>query len=214
MRRAIGGGGMMGGPRSVLFLGPCGAGKTAMVQRLCHHRLVSSVTSMQVGRYDYKANPEAALSAAVVDFPGHERLRGGVAGELSRAERVVFVLDCSSLSAQVPGGAELLYDTLSDPSLESCKGLLLACNKSDLRAVKLSRVKTLLQREIDNLRSTRGTLGTQGIEDQLSGTVALGRPGQPFIFDVDCPCEVTMVTCSVKEDDLGAVRDFVSASVH
>ncbi|CAM9742330.1 unnamed protein product [Choristocarpus tenellus] len=208
--------GMARGSRSgVLLLGPCGSGKTAMVHRLCHNRLVSTVTSMQAGRFEYRADPSTGASpfSPLVDYPGHERLRGGVAEELTRVERVVFVLDCSNLTAQVAAAAELLYDVLTDSTIESCEGILLACNKNDLRTVKLSRVKTLLERELDNLRGTSGTLETQGGEEQHLGAMSLGRPGQPFSLDIDSPCEVSMIACSVKDDNLGAVRDFIAATM-
>lgn len=201
--------------KGVLFLGPCGAGKTAMMHRLCHDRLVSTVTSMQTCKYVCKVQQQgegkngSGTSTSLVDYPGHERLRGGVRDELRRAERVVFVLDGSSLASEISAGAELFYDVLSDPSMEGCRGLLIALNKSDVKEAKPTRAKSLLQKEIEKLRGTRGTLGTQGEEDDLPAALALGRPGQPFNLEVDSPCEVFISPCSVKDGNLGAVVDFL-----
>lgn len=218
----IGGiGGVRGGSGNkrkglVLFLGPCGSGKTTMCYRLCHGELAPTVTSMQACTYDGSRLSEGGgpSPAFLVDYPGHERLRGGVREELRRADRVVFVVDGSCLAAQIASGAELLYDVLTDPSLEACRGLMIALNKSDIKEAKAPRAKTLLQKELDKLRGTRGTLGTQGEEDDIPVLVALGRPGQPFSLEVDSPCKVVITACSaVKDGGLDPVVEFVRASV-
>lgn len=205
--------------KGILFLGPCGAGKTAMMHRLCHDRMVDTVTSMQACTYLYRDNysnrarsRSGGPSTALIDYPGHERLRGGLGEELRRAERVVFVLDGSCLASQVSAAAELFYDVVSDPSMDSCKGLLVALNKSDLKEAKATRAKMLLQKEVEKLRGTRDTLGTQGEEDDLPTAMVLGRPGQPFSLEVDSPCEVVMTTCSVKNGSLDGLVDFMGGS--
>lgn len=205
----------------VLFLGPCGSGKTAMCYRLSHGgepaaSIVSTTTSMEACRYPCSpGRSSSAATALLVDYPGHERLRGGVGQELRGADRVVFMLDGSCLAAQVAAGAELLYDVLADPSLEGCRGLMLALSKSDLKEAKASRAKMLLQKELDKLRGTREMLGTQGEEDDMPAAMTLGRPGQPFSLEVDSPCEVVIAGCSVvKEGGLESVLEFVRASLH
>lgn len=223
----------------VLFIGPCGSGKTAMCYRLSHGggqpaaaAPATTVTSMEACRYPCSNSTltelggggassssarrsSSAAAALLVDYPGHDRLRGGVGEELLGVDRVVFMLDGSALAAQVAAGAELLYDVLTDPSVEGCRGLLIALSKSDLKEAKASRAKTLLQKELDKLRSTRGMLGMQGEEDNMPVAMTLGRPGQPFSLEVDSPCEVSVAGCSVvKEGGLDAVVDFVRASLH
>lgn len=218
----------------VLFIGPCGSGKTAMCYRLSHGggqpaAAAVTVTSMEACRYPCSTSTLVELgggsssvrgssstaAASLVDYPGHDRLRGGVGAELRTVDRVVFMLDGSALAAQVSAGTELLYDVLTDPSLEGCRGLMIALSKSDLKEAKVSRAKTLLQKELDKLRGTRGMLGMQGEEDNMPVAMTLGRPGQPFSLDVDSPCEVMVAGCSVvKEDGLDAVVEFVRASLH
>lgn len=227
--RKVGGGGIGGGGLAkrkgvVLFLGPCNSGKTAICYRMSHDHLPSTVTSMQACTYEYKlegggsdggggGRRSSGPSASMIDYPGHERLRGGVSEELRKADRVVFVLDGSCLAAQIAAGAELLYDVLTDPALERCRGLLLAVNKSDVKDVKVARAKTLLHKELDKLRGTRGTLGTQGEEDDIPVALGLGRPGQPFSLEVDSPCEVEIVACSAKDGSLDPITKFVGASL-
>lgn len=230
--RKVGGGGIGGGGSAkskgvVLFLGPCSSGKTAICYRMSHDHLPPTVTSMQPCTYEYKVKEGGGSgggggggsgrgsgpSASIIDYPGHERLRGGVSEVLRRADRVVFVLDGSCLAAQIAAGAELLYDVLTDPALERCRGLLLALNKSDIKDVKVVRAKTLLCKELDKLRGTRGTLGTQGEEDDMPVALALGRPGQPFSLEVDSPCKVEIAVCSAKDGSLDPVTEFVRASL-
>lgn len=68
---------------------------------------------------------------------------------------------------QVRAGIEMLYDILTDANIEHIKGLIIACNKSDLtgQAVKPDKVKASINKELDRLRTTRGTIGTHGIHD-------------------------------------------------
>lgn len=70
----------------VLFLGPCGSGKTAMCRMITHGEIAPTVTSMQCVKYDGSRVIAGAgpSSVTLVDYPGHERLRGGVREELRR----------------------------------------------------------------------------------------------------------------------------------
>jgi Signal recognition particle receptor beta subunit len=58
-------------------------------------------------------------------------------------------------------GSEMLYDILTDGSLERSKGLVIVCSKSDIsgKAVKPDKVQTAITKELERLRTTRGTLG-------------------------------------------------------
>ena len=58
-------------------------------------------------------------------------------------------------------GSEMLYDILTDDSLERSKGLVIVCSKSDIsgKAVKPDEVQTAITKELERLRTTRGTLG-------------------------------------------------------
>jgi hypothetical protein len=43
-----------------------------------------------------------------------------------------------------------------------------------------------------------------------SGSIPLGRQGQSLDLNMDCPCEFSIITCSAKTGDVGAVRAFIS----
>lgn len=56
------------------------------------------------------------------------------------------------------------------------------CNKSDEKEAKSSdRVKVILQREIDSMRKTSGTISEAGLSEQ--GNKVLGVDGHVFSFD-------------------------------
>ncbi|KAG5176343.1 signal recognition particle receptor beta subunit-domain-containing protein [Tribonema minus] len=151
-------------------------------------------------------------SVTVTDFPGHERLRGGLRGELATSTAVIFMLDGTDLSSQVRLGGEMLYDILTDSSIERCKGLAIGCSKADLKVAKPDRVRAALTKELEQLRTTRWSIGMQGEEDtgRPNSFIPLGRQGQPLDLVVDCPCPLTVFTCSVKGEGLNAVRDFIA----
>jgi methylthioribose-1-phosphate isomerase len=72
---------------------------------------------------------------------------------------VFFLFLTSSLLIQVRLGGEMLYDVLTDPAIERCAGIAIACNKSDLKTVKPDRVRAAITKELEQLRNTRGTVG-------------------------------------------------------
>jgi Signal recognition particle receptor beta subunit len=74
---------------------------------------------------------------------------------LYRSSLLLFVFE------QVRIGSEMLYDILTDGSLSKSKGLVLVCSKSDIsgKAVKPDKVQAAITKELERLRTTRGTLG-------------------------------------------------------
>ncbi|CAM9154417.1 unnamed protein product [Phaeothamnion confervicola] len=200
-------GGLCGGRRdagrghTLLVVGPCNSGKTALCYRLAHGGLPETVTSMKPQEYPCPVPFGADRPVTIVDFPGHERLRGGLRAELRRAAAVVFLIDGADVTSQLRPAGELLYDVLSDPAASRWRGVLLLAGKADLRAAKLARLKAALAAELDKLRETRRSLSAEpdshGGDNGDDGGVLLGRPGTAFDLDVDAPCPVTMGSCSV-----------------
>ncbi|CAM9335424.1 unnamed protein product [Chrysoparadoxa australica] len=197
-----------GRSRMVLLVGPCGAGKTLLLHTLCSGKGVETVTSMKPSQM---ALEQGTKTVTLVDFPGHQRLRPGLGEALARAAGVVFVIDCSDLGKQLGPTAELLYDILTHSSMESSRGLLVACNKADLKASKPAKVLALLQRELEKLRETRATMALHGDEqdDRAGAGVPLGRQGVPLDLAVDSPCPVQAVSCSASHAQVDEVSDFV-----
>lgn len=86
--------------------------------------------------------------------------------------------------------------------------MMVACNKSDAAgAASPQAVQSALEKELTQLKKTRSSLETEGDDEQDLSQVPVGREDAPFSFDVDAPCAVTFVKCSVKS---GSVNELVS----
>jgi len=204
-------GGGMGGPKgdSVLLLGNVRAGKTSVFYRMLHGDAVATVTSMAATERAISFGAgEGAAKANVIDFPGHRRLRGGLAAALRRAKAIVFVVDAATVAADLTHIAEFLYEVLTDPSVGAARPpLLVACNKQDARLAKApEKVRSMVEREMSELQSTRSSM-----EEEGGGALAsLGREDEDFDFDEDSPCSVRFVGCSAADAQIDAVREFIA----
>eukprot|EP00953_Heterococcus_sp_UTEX-ZZ885_P020814 11645-Heterococcus_DN1.PRE.1 len=111
--RALLGGFARGGARgkSILLVGPCGSGKTQLLHKLCCNEHVTTVTSMSVAALHVQRNGQAIAdqssssnsisgAVAVIDYPGHERLRAGLKRQLASSAAVLCVIDTSDLTNQ------------------------------------------------------------------------------------------------------------------
>jgi signal recognition particle receptor subunit beta len=204
----VGGG---GGPKgdSILLLGNVRAGKTSVFYRMLHGDAVATVTSMAATERAISFGAgEGAAKANVIDFPGHRRLRGGLAAALRRAKAIVFVIDAATVAADLTHIAEFLYEVLTDPSVGAARPpLLVACNKQDARLAKApEKVRSMVEREMAELQSTRSSM-----EEEGGGALAsLGREDEDFDFDEDSPCAVRFVGCSAADAQIDAVREFIA----
>lgn len=200
---------------TIMLLGPCGAGKTAIFFKLLHDASPETVTSMRESEEPGSLTSEAtgrAVAFRIVDFPGHERLRGEWRGRLEegRLAGVVFVVDAAELSAQsVRPAGEFLYDILTDELMDNGPPVLVACHKADVQGAKApARVKTLLTQELERLRKTRGTTD---LGEESSHSVPLGRTGQTLNLDVDAPSELSFAATSLK--DMAALETFIARAI-
>jgi signal recognition particle receptor subunit beta len=183
-------------------LGCCGSGKTRLCYKVCTGDDVDTVTSMEA--HSLQMELPSSRSVEVVDFPGHPRLRSGLAKELQSAHCIIFVVDSAALASTARAAAEMLFDVLTDPAIERCKGLLVVCNKSDKAPGRDSRVRAALTRELEALRGTRGTVA--GSDDNF---LPLGRHGQPLDLNIDSPCPLSIDTCSALSGNVSCVSNFV-----
>lgn len=193
-------------PPAVLLLGPCGGGKTLLFHRLTEGAVVESVTSMAAS--EGRVALAGGGGRAVVDFPGHPRLRQSLAAALERSVGVVFCFDASDAAATAKAAAELLYAVLT---AEKCGApILVLCTKADSGAPVKSpaRARLMLSNELETLRKTasaNASLGEAGPAKAL-----LGKPGQFFSFESHAPCDVSFEAFSGKTGDLDAVRAFIA----
>ena len=137
-----------------------------------------------------------------------ERYMGSVRG-------VVFVLDASEASflSQRTETAEQLMDVLTclagpKRGLQLC----VACNKADHgpKAHTVEFIRKRLEKEVEQLRTTRKTLGEE------SNVTALGSEAQPFSFEGMHKArrwQTQFVSISALEGEIGAVASFIRKAV-
>lgn len=191
---------------SILIVGPCGSGKTSLFYRLLSSKDGSDMWCETVS--SMRKNAGMVGRESLVDYPGHYRLRGGLASELKGCKKVIFVVDSSAMAQQSKAAAEILFQVLTSGA--KCP-LLFVCNKTDKATAKTpQRVKLTMMNEIETLRKTANTMETTG---DGASSVALGQQGQFFDFDKHSPCPVTFLPFSLKnDDDLSPITRFIATS--
>ena len=221
LTKCLGFGGAGGGSSSkadgkgdcVLFVGACGGGKTAMFQTLRSNEvfLDRTVTSMDVNetRTEVRSTKLGkSRRVRLVDLPGHPRLRAKLDRYAPGAEVIVFVVDAVDFTTQRRAVAEHLFEVLSHPAVQRRRcPLLIACNKSEkITAHPADFVRKRLEKEIEALRATQGTLADTSGE---SGAGVIGKDGVEFAFDHLTRNAVSAAACAVAGDDLESVREFI-----
>ena len=192
------GGGSKKKQPAALLLGPSNAGKTLLFHRLVNNELEETVASM-------KSCEGIVDNKLLVDVPGHRRLRNEVTKELTRATKIVFMVDAADATRQAKGAAELLYEIFCQ---DSRPPLLILCNKRDRPGAKTpARVKLTLASEIETLHKTAKTMGSTGDDQQQVAPIDTG--GKFFSFESHAPCACTFLAYSAREDKLDAVREFL-----
>ena len=103
-----------------------------------------------------------------------------------------------------------IYEVLTNSSVASAQPeMLIACNKSDAADAKSpEKVKSLLEAELEQLKSTSTSLGDIG--DEEDGIIKLGEEGKDFTFE-DSPIPITFTACSATKGDFKAIDAFVRA---
>ena len=198
----------------VLITGACGGGKTAMFQTLRSGEvfLDRTVTSMDVNEARIEVRSETlgkSKRARLVDLPGHPRLRAKLDRSANGAKAIVFVVDAVDFTSQRRAVAEHLFEILSHPVVQKRRcPIMIACNKSEkITAHPADFVRKRLEKEIEALRTTRGTL-----EDTVGeglGSGAVGLDGAEFAFEHQRSNKTEAVQCAVAGNDLESVREFI-----
>ncbi|KAG1782651.1 signal recognition particle receptor beta subunit-domain-containing protein [Suillus placidus] len=184
---------------ALLLVGPSDAGKTAMLSTLAFTGTLPSHTSLQVNTSIMPLSPVGIL--AVIDIPGHPRIRDQFQEHLVNARAVAFVVDASTISRNGSAVAEHLHHVLhaitSLPPSHLAPALLILANKCDLMKtatssgspteVAISRVRTILERELEKRREAQSSgmgvegLGAEGERSDMGG-LDCSSPGGVFKF--------------------------------
>ncbi|WWC69623.1 uncharacterized protein I206_103566 [Kwoniella pini CBS 10737] len=177
------------GPTTVLLVGPSDGGKTSIFANLVHNSYPQTHTSIQPSITTFPSsspfNDGQTKQVRLIDIPGHPRLRDELKKYIKDASAVVFVVDIQALVRNAAAIAEELPPILIALSnisvaqnlIEPLKLQILA-HKTDLLARSTSpslksppdipessistardRVKSILTREMDRMKSARGGSG-------------------------------------------------------
>lgn len=204
-------GGGLGGKRrrgeSLLLLGQCGAGKTALFFRMRDDVEVQSVSSLKTVRDKFTIKGiENSPVLDVIDCPGHQRMRGRATELLNDAKCIIYLVD-SEDKPRLKDVAEHLYELFTNPQvLELHTPILLALNKTDLTTARTDKfIVDELDREIEIMRNSRAAT----LEGQDSADSYLGVDGEKFKLMVHAPCPVQTCRISIKKQTLDPVYDFI-----
>ncbi|KAF5219987.1 hypothetical protein ECC02_006996 [Trypanosoma cruzi] len=192
---------------TLLLIGLCGSGKTALFAQLVAQKCVSARTSMQPNRavmtrrqlssHKEEEEEESSFSApsrfsnganasqVVVDFPGHRRLRDSLLSAVEEAMSVVVVVDAVTIQDDRQEGAqalaELIFSVFTSSAFYGVQRVLVACTKRDeLTSYSAKAVRKLLEAEITRfVTSRRGDL--QSLDSILnSARVVVGHKKSKF----------------------------------
>ncbi|TDH68700.1 hypothetical protein CCR75_004592 [Bremia lactucae] len=202
--------------KTALLLGPRHAGKTSFLHFVRDGKHVETVSSMKEKTYNFSVHPkynpdkfDAELT--VIDYPGHERLRSRVTEFYPITSCIAFFVDASDVPS-FRKAAEFLYDVFANKKInDQAPPIMIVCNKSEITtAASPQAVRDALEKELTQLKTTRSSLEIEGDEDEQDRLqVPVGRDAVPFQFDVDAPCDISFIKCSVKDADIEEVVRFI-----
>jgi len=193
-----------------LILGQCGSGKTSIFFRLREGTEVQTVSSLKVLKDSFELQPQEDAEkfgpVEVVDYPGHQRLRGKAAEMLKEARCILYIVD-SEDKQRLKDVAEHLYEILTHPDiLELHTPILLACNKVDLATARPEKfILDEIEREMEQMRTSRAAT----LEGQDQADSYLGIDGEKFKLLEHSPCPVQMCRISAKKLQLEPLYDFL-----
>jgi len=197
--------------QSLLLLGQCGAGKTALYYQLKDNttevKFVSSLTAnrekivIKVGDSEEELGP-----IDTIDYPGHQRFRGRQADLYGDAKCIVYLVD-SEDKQKLKDAAEHLYEILTcEEVIELHIPILLCCNKIDLPGARTEKyILEEIEREMEQMRASRGAT----LEGQDQADSYLGVDGEKFKLVEHSPCPIEICRISIKKPELEPVYDFL-----
>ncbi|KAF5358154.1 hypothetical protein D9756_001314 [Leucocoprinus leucothites] len=198
----------------LLLLGAPDAGKTSLMTALVYDQSIPTHTSMQTNYSVYAPSPNKTFR--VVDVPGHPRIRNQFQEHLLNAKAIAFVVDASTISRNGAAVAEHLHvvfhSVTSLPPSQTLPSILIVAHKADLLklgasasqdSLAISRVKTILERELEKRRASQsGGVAVEGLgqEDEKAelGGLECGDGTGAFKFDDWEGGEVSFVSTYIR----------------
>lgn len=186
---------------TVLILGLCGSGKTALFLILRNGYASPTVSSLKANRERFPFIPDAKTFTDIIDYPGHQRLQQSVPKLFPQTRCIVYVINAAGDENELKDVAEHLFNIFTT------KGdlpLILACNKSDIPDAKTPDViMAVLEKEIELFRVSRGAV----VEGQDDSQNCMVSGGDRFTFDQITNMECC--TCSARNGDVDGIIEFI-----
>lgn len=181
--------------KTVLIVGPCGSGKTALLYHWSLKKRVQTVTSQTANRW-----------GEIVDFPGHPKLRMGALNLIPQTRRIVYLVDGGCTKESLKLVAENVYDILTHKKLGKYTKMLICSSKSDLPNARTPQeLENILNLEIETLRKSRA----QELEGDNAGDHYIGVDDEIFNLRKHSPIDVEFGKCSVKNKELDVINEFI-----
>jgi len=192
----------------LLIAGLCNSGKSALFGRLSSGEFLSTVTSMKANDNTIRiAGTTLQKPIRVIDYPGHDRLREGLTKLLLKVAGVIFMVDANAEDETLRKSADLLYVLFTNKHLYNNQvPFHVACNKSEMLTCKpIEDIQNIIENELNEVRSSR--TAAPGQEDQ-ENEIYLGIEKEKFTLS-QLPFPVTFESCSVKNNDIKKILQFV-----
>lgn len=202
-----------GGSRSrgdaILFTGPAGSGKTALLHALWTGEVPTTATSSAPFDATVPLAAAPGTTARLVDVPGHPRLAGTVRDFAAVARVVVVTVDAGGDEGHMAAAGEALFDLLTLPALEASATplVVVGCKVDAAGARSGPALVEALEGALTAVKDTRSSLASTG---EGEGSGVLGRKGKRFSFQRDATLRTSFAHVSaVKGTGMAALLDAI-----
>ncbi|KYQ91216.1 signal recognition particle receptor beta subunit [Tieghemostelium lacteum] len=205
--------------KNIVILGLQGSGKTSLFSKLSNiQKLLQSYTSMSVNSGNYQT--ENGKKLVLIDVPGNSKMKSLLPKILDQAGCIIYLIDNSQFDEQAQLEASNLYDILTIHEVNEKRiPILFYLNKMDLDSSNdASHIQQVLESEIDDLRTTRGSTPVVLNQEDDRKEIILGVEGTPFQFD-QLPQDIKFAHGTVtatgenEVESLQPIRDFISETL-
>ncbi|KAN0045202.1 hypothetical protein ACTA71_005578 [Dictyostelium dimigraforme] len=168
---------------NIVILGLSNAGKTALLLNLTKvDKKISTHTSITTNNGVYILGNK---KLPIIDVPGNGKAKSSLPKILSNSGCIIYVIDGTTFIDNSTQEAQYLYDILTNESVYQKEiPVLIFNNKMDLDStIDTEQVTSILERELDDLRRTRGATPIVLGQEEDKKDIYLGIEGTPFQFD-------------------------------
>ncbi|EGC39588.1 hypothetical protein DICPUDRAFT_147655 [Dictyostelium purpureum] len=196
---------------NIIILGLSNSGKTALFLDLTLEKEIATHTSISPNNGVYQVNSK---KLPIIDVPGNEKIKASLPKILQNAGCIIYTIDVTEFIDNATQEAQYLYDILTNESVFSKRiPIMIFINKMDIgSSIDVAEVTSILEKELDDLRKTRGASPTVLGQEDDKKDIYLGNEGSSFQFD-QIPNEVTFSKGSATQNECEDIKNFISLSI-